>query len=107
MTQFHDAYHHAEAVTLQNVSYNNSAGASVQSAAFQSQTYWIRVCVIGAYTATAGLRYSIGANPTASATTQLLPVNWVETIRVTPGQKIAFLGNDTVTGSVNIVELAG
>jgi hypothetical protein len=36
----------------------------------------------------------------------LLPLNWVEIIAVTPGQKIAVLGNNTGTGSVSVTELS-
>ena len=52
-----------------------------------------------------GVRIAIDANPTATATSSLLPVNWVEIIKVSPGQKIAVLGNNTGTGSVNVTEL--
>jgi len=99
---FHDAYRHA---TSSNVTFNAAGGASVQSAAFGAQTRYIRICVQGAITATSGVRIAIGDNPTASASTALLPVNWVEYVKVTPGQRIAVLGNDTVTGSLSLVEL--
>lgn len=99
----HDAYRPS---TSQNVSYNAAGGASAQSAAFGSQTYWIRVVSVGVVSATIdGVRIAIGTNPTASATSTLLPVNWVEYIKVTPGEKIAVLGNNTGTGTVNITEL--
>jgi hypothetical protein len=32
-------------------------------------------------------------------------MNWPEYIKCTPGQKIAVLGNNTGTGTVNVVEL--
>lgn len=98
----HDAFHHN---VTNNVTFNAAGGASVQSNAFAAQTYWIRVATQGAITATSGVRISVGDNPTASSTTPLLPVNWVEYIAVTPGQKIAVLGNDTVTGTLSITEL--
>jgi hypothetical protein len=99
---FHDAYRHA---TVNNVAFNAAAGASVQSAAFGAQTKYIRICTQGAITATSGVRIAVGDNPTASATTALLPVNWVEYVKVTPGQKIAALGNDAATGTLSVVEL--
>jgi hypothetical protein len=100
----HDSYRQG---TSQNVSYAAAGGASAQSAAFGSQTYWIRVAAVGVLSATLdGVRIKVGDNPTASATTTLLPLNWVETIRCTPGQKIAVLGNNTGTGTVNITELS-
>ena len=52
-----------------------------------------------------GVRIAIDASPTATATSYLLPVNWVEIIKVSPGQKIAVLGNNTGTGSVSVSEL--
>jgi hypothetical protein len=103
MTAFHDAYRHK---TTQNVSYAAAGGASVQSTAFGSQTYAIRVCSVGVVSATIdGVRIAVGDNPTAAATSALLPANWVEIIKCSPGQKIAVLGNNTGTGTVNVVEL--
>jgi hypothetical protein len=103
MAQYHDAYRPG---TSQNVSYAAAGGASAQSAAFGSQTYWIRVCAVGVLSGTLdGVRFAIGANPTAAAASSLLPLNWVEIIRVNPGEKIAVLGNNTGTGTINITEL--
>lgn len=100
----HDAY---RAIASQNVAYAAAGGASAQSTAFSSQTRWIRITSVGVVSATIdGVRYLVDTNPTAVATSPLLPVNWVEVIRVTPGQKIAVLGNNTGTGSVNITELS-
>lgn len=90
----------------QNVTYSGSAGASVQSSALGAQTYWIRVSAVGAITATnAGVHFQVGDNPTASATSPLLPLNWVETVKANPGQKVAVLGDGTVAGTFNIQEL--
>jgi len=83
-----------------------AGGGSAQSAAFGSQTYWIRVCAVGVLSGTLdGVRFAIGANPTAAAASSLLPLNWVEIIRVNPGEKIAVLGNNAGTGTINITEL--
>jgi hypothetical protein len=91
----------------QNVAYAAAGGASAQSTAFGAQTRWIRVVAVGVVSATIdGVRIAVDTSPTATATSTLLPVNWVEVIQVTPGQKIAVLGNAaTGTGSVNITEL--
>jgi hypothetical protein len=99
---FHDAYRHS---TVNNVTFAASGGASAQSAAFGSQTKYIRICTQGAVTGTSGVRIAVGDNPTASATTALLPVNWLEYIKVTPGQKIAALSNDSVPGTLSVIEL--
>ena len=103
MTVLHDAYRYK---ATQNVAYAVAGGASAQSTAFGSQTYWIRVCAVGVESATVdGVRISVGENPTASSTTALLAMNWVEYVKCSPGQKIAVLGNNASTGSVNVVEL--
>jgi hypothetical protein len=92
--------------TAQNVAYNAAAGASTQSSAFGSQTYWIRVSAVGVVDSTNnGVRISVGDNPTASSTTTLLPLNWIEYIKCTPGQKVAALSNNTATGSLSVTEL--
>ena len=101
--QFHNAY---RVLATQNVAYNAAAGASTQSTAFGSQTYAIRVCSAGVVSASIdGVRIAVGDNPTATATSALLPVQWVEYIKCGPGQKIAVLGNNTGTGTVNVTEL--
>jgi hypothetical protein len=100
----HDAYRQR---TAQNVAYNAAGGGSTQSSAFGAQTYWIRVCAIGVLTASNdGVRINVGDNPTASSTSALLPLNWPENIRCTPGQKVAALSNNTTTGSLSVTELS-
>jgi hypothetical protein len=75
----HDAYRQR---TTQNVAYDAAGGASTQSSAFGSQTYWIRVSAVGVVDSTSnGARIAVGDNPTASATSTLLPLNWVEPIK--------------------------
>jgi hypothetical protein len=99
----HDAYRQR---ATQNVAYNAAAGASTQSNAFGSQTYFIRVSSAGVVSASLdGVRMVVGDNPTATATSTLLPLNWVSYIKCSPGQKIAVLGNNTGTGSVSVTEL--
>jgi hypothetical protein len=88
----------------QSVGFAAAGGASAQSAAFGSQTRVIRVSVTGIYSATAGVRIEVGDNPTATTTSPLLVVNHPEYFIVTPGQKIAVLGNDTVIGNVSVAE---
>jgi hypothetical protein len=91
----------------QNVAYATSGGVSAASTAFGAQTYAIRVSAPGALSATVGVRYQVGdGTPTAVGTSSLLPVNWVEYITVTPGQKIAALSNDNVAGSLSVTELS-
>jgi hypothetical protein len=100
----HDAYRQR---ATQNVAYNAAGGGSTQSTAFGSQTYWIRVSAVGVVDSTNnGVRISVGDHPTASATTTLLPLNWIEYIKCTPGQKVAALSNNTATGSLSVTELS-
>jgi hypothetical protein len=83
--QFHDAY---RILAAQNVAYAAAGGASAQSTAFASQTRYIRVCAVGVVSASIdGVRIAIDASPTATATSYLLPVNWVEVIKVSPDRR--------------------
>jgi len=91
----------------QNVAYATAGGVSAASNAFGAQTYAIRVSAPGALSATVGVRINVNdGTPTATATSTLLPVNWVEYIAVTPGQKIAAISNDAVAGSLSVTELS-
>jgi hypothetical protein len=105
MASFHDSYRQGAS---QNVAYAAAGGASAASAAFGSQIYWIRVASVGVPSATLdGVRIKVGdGTPVADANSALLPLNWVEIVAVTPGQKIAVLGNNTGTGSVSVTELS-
>lgn len=90
----------------QNVAYSGSAGASVQSSAFGAQTYWIRAVAVGAVTATnTGVHIAVGDNPTATSSSPLLPLNWIEYIECVPGQKVAALSDTATTGTLNVTEL--
>jgi hypothetical protein len=99
----HDAYRQR---TTQILTYAAAGGSSAQSVAFGSQTYFIRIASAGVVSASLdGVRYAVGDGPVAAATSSLLPLNWVEYVKCSPGQKIAVLGNNTGTGSVSVVEL--
>ena len=100
----HDAFVQAAS---QNVAYAVAGGASAASTAFGAQTRWIRVCAVGVVGATNdGVRIVVGdATPTASATSVLLPLNWVEYVACNPGQKVACLSNNNTTGSLSVTEL--
>ena len=102
----HDAY---RVISSQNVSYAVAGGLSATSTAFSSQCYFIRLSAVGLIDGTnTGCRYAIGSAPVATASSALLPLNWVnDPIKVTPGQKVAVLGNSAATGSLNITELDG
>ena len=85
--------------TTQVASVTNS---SVQMTAFGASTTMIRIaCSLG------HCHYAIGSSPTATLTTSaMIPNNTVEIIKVSPGQKIAFIKDATVTSStVSVTEL--
>ena len=73
--------------TTQKLTTNNSSTAST---AFGDHTYYVRI--VGS----ANFHFALGAAPTASATSPLLPSGEVEIIKVSPGEKIAvFHGSST------------
>jgi hypothetical protein len=73
--------------TTQKINTNNSSQAS---SAFGSQTEYIRI--VGS----ANFHFALGASPTASATSALLPSGEIEILKVSPGEKIAvFHGSST------------
>ena len=76
--------------------------SSVQSTAFGPSTTMIRVSCSSGH-----CHFQIGANPTASLTTSpMMPNNFSEIIRVSPGQKIAVIKDATVTSSTfSVTEL--
>jgi hypothetical protein len=93
--------------TVTNLSYSTSAGAAVSTAGFGTQTYWISLTAPGAITSTGGVRYTIGKSATASATASpLLPFNWTEVVRVSPGEQLSAVSNDGVAGTLVVVELS-
>lgn len=103
----HDAYVFK---TTQNVAYATaSTGAfTTSTTAFSSQTRWIQICATGSVTATNdGFRFRVGeaATVTADATATLVPLNWVQTVKVNPGQKLAVVSNGAATGSLSVTEL--
>ena len=67
-----------------------TSASSQQSAAFGTQTQVLRLGVASS-TATSGVHYSIGASPTATADSPLIPSDWIEYVRVYPGEKVAVL----------------
>jgi len=76
--------------------------SSVQMTAFGATTTMIRIgCAQG------HCHFAIGSNPTANTTAcPLIGINQSEIIKVSPGQKIAFIKDATITTStVTVTEL--
>ena len=76
--------------------------SSVQSTAFGASTTMVRVSCSQGH-----CHFAIGTNPTASITTSpMMPNNFSEIIRVSPGQKIAVIKDAAVTSSTfSVTEL--
>jgi hypothetical protein len=76
--------------------------SSVQSTAFGASTTMVRLSCSSGH-----CHFQIGTNPTASITTSpMMPNNFSEIIRVSPGQKIAVIKDATVTASTfSVTEL--
>jgi hypothetical protein len=76
--------------------------SSVQMTAFGASTTMIRIACAQGH-----CHFAIGANPTASVTTSpLIGINQIEIVAVTPGHKIAFIKDATITVStVTVTQL--
>jgi hypothetical protein len=85
---FHDAYRSG---TVTNLTYATSAGAAVSTAGFGTQTRYIYLTGKGVVAATTN-----GA---------LLPFNWTQVVKVTPGEQLSTVSNDGVAGTLVVVEL--
>ena len=83
--------------TVNNVAVATTSTA-VASSAFGSQTYQIRIAAISSCS------YKVGdGTPTAATTDALLPANWVEYVKVTPGQKVSVFSAAIQT--ISVVEI--
>jgi hypothetical protein len=75
-----------------------TTSTSVASSAFGTETWQIRIA------APAACFYKVDSGtPTAAATDALLPLNWVEYVKVSPSQKIAFFSSTIQT--ISVVEI--
>ena len=100
---FHDAFRNS---TVTNLTYATSAGTAVSTAGFGTQTYNISITAPGAFTTTGGVRYLIDTAPVVTTITgALLPFNWTQVVKVTPGQKLSAVSNDGIGGPLVVVEL--
>ena len=69
-------------------------------------TYYISLTAPGAFTSTGGVRYTVGKNAVASPTASpLLPFNWTQVIKVSPGEQLSAVSNDGIAGTLVVVEL--
>jgi len=92
--------------TVSNLSYSTSAGTAVSTTGFGTQTFFIKMTAPGAFTSTGGVRYTVGKNVVGSPTASpLLPFNWTEVIKISPGEQLSAVSNDGVAGTLVVVEL--
>ena len=76
--------------------------------AFGTQTYAIQLAYPGSTSSTGGCRIAIVSpndNAVSSTAGTLLPPNWVEVFRCSPGQRVSAISNDAGTMSLSITEL--
>ena len=94
-----DVYRQIPGVAGQNIAIG---AASVASAAFSSETFFIRV------TASGNCHIRTDVNPTAVATDLLLKsTDPSQVLKVNPGDKIAVIQDGASTGTLNVVEITG
>lgn len=89
--------------TCQQIAYDSSTAITN---AFGSQTYYVRLV------SNSASHYKIGDGAQTAATTDpFLPANWIEVVKVTPGQRISAIKaatNGLVTataGTLSVTEL--
>ena len=76
-----------------------SAATTSASSAFADGSEYIRVV------STIACHIDIGVSPTATTSTQLLPANEIETIKISAGEKIAVLRIGGSDGKLHVTEL--
>ena len=76
-----------------------SASTTSASSAFANGSEYIRVV------STIACHIDIGVSPTATTSTQLLPANEIETIKISAGEKIAVLRIGSSDGKLHVTEL--
>ena len=77
-----------------------SASSSSASSAFADGSEYIRVV------STITCHIAIAASPTATTSTQFLPANEIEIIKISAGEKIAVLRSGGSDGKLHVTELS-
>jgi hypothetical protein len=94
--------------TAQALSVASVGGAAASNAAFGTQTYAVQLCFPGSVSSTSGCRIAIVSpndNAVSSTAGTLLPANWSDVFRCSPGQRVSAISNDAGTFSLSITEL--
>ena len=95
-------------IAAQALAVASVGGAAASSSAFGTQTYAIQLSYPGSTSSTGGCRIAIVSpndNAVSSTAGTLLPANWVEVLRCSPGQRVSAISNDAGTFSLSITEL--
>ena len=83
-------------------------GAAASSNALGAETYAVQISFPGSTSSTGGCRIAVvspGDSAVSSTAGALLPANWVQPFKVTPGQRVSAISNDAGTFSLSITEL--
>ena len=92
----------------QALSVASAAGAAVSTTIVGSQTYAVSLSFPGSVSSTGGCRVAVvspGDSAVSSTQGALLPPNWIQEIKVTPGQRVSAISNDAGTFSLSVTEL--
>ena len=94
--------------TAQAVAVASVGGAAASSSAFAAETYAILLSFPGSTSSTGGCRVAVvDSTATVSSTAgTLLAANWLQTVKVTPGQRVSAISNDAGTFSLSVTELS-
>src|SRR4029077_11200745 len=89
----------------QALSVASVGGAAASTTVFGTQTYAIMLSFPGSVSSTGGCRIAIvspGDSAVSSTNGTLHPANWIDTYKVTPGQRVSAISNDAGTFSLSI-----
>lgn len=91
----------------QSLAVNSVAGAAASTTAFAAQTYAILCSFPGSTSSTGGCRIAVvdPGGAVSSTAGAFLPANWLQTFKVSPGQRVSAISNDAGTFSLSVTEL--
>jgi hypothetical protein len=94
--------------TAQALAVASVGGAAASTTAFGAETYAIMLSFPGSVSSTCGCRVAVvspGDSAVSSTNGALFPPNWIQEIKVTPGQRVSAISNDAGTFSLSVTEL--
>ena len=90
----------------QSLAVASAAGAAVSTSLFATQTYAVQLSFPGSTSSTGGCRLVIDGATVADSTSALLPANWTQVYKITPGQRVSAISNDAGTFNLSVTELS-